>query len=80
MAGTLVVTYRLLTVVVHELILAAFTRTFPIITKILKTTHYILEGNCFLLQVKPEILKHNQLKMYHTHQQNSHMRIKIQYI
>jgi hypothetical protein len=32
-------------------ILAALLRTSSIITKILKITHYVLNGNCFLLQV-----------------------------
>jgi hypothetical protein len=35
-----------------RLISAAFTRTFSMATKILKTTQYISEANCLLFQVK----------------------------
>jgi len=37
---------------------AAFTRTFSVVIKTLKTIHYGSKANCPFLQVKPLILKH----------------------
>jgi hypothetical protein len=37
----------------------SFMKTFSIVTRILKTIHYVPDALCFLLHVKPLILKHN---------------------
>jgi hypothetical protein len=42
-----------------------FTKTSSTLTKILQTTHNISGANCYLLQVKPLILK--LIKKYNTH-------------